>query len=217
MFGRANIASGRDVKDRAMTNKGPTVRSLEKKLDDLELKIQRQAEQSDQKLNEFHNTLATVNNVQARVQILEKDVPSRIHELKAEIQKESHEFSKALQSEINALKLEIQRQCQDLSQSLQKEINLLELQIPAQAQQSQQMLNDLQNDLAEFKGSVNTSLSFAKWIGGFAAIVIVSLTAFSWQFSGANGQLVQNVKGLGERVEKLEERMKGIQPSVKAP
>jgi predicted nuclease with TOPRIM domain len=204
-----------------MTNKGPTVRDLEKQLGDLAHKIQMQAEQSDQKLNEFRNELATVNE---RAQTLEKDVPLKIHELKVETQKDSQQIGQDLQSQINELTLEIQKQCQQLGQSVQSEINLLKLQILAQAQESQQKLNGIEIDLAEFKGSVNTSLSLAKWIGSFAAVVIVSLIGFGWHFSGTNGRLEQNVSGLGERmkkleerVEKLDERIKGIQPGVKAP
>ncbi len=95
----------------------------------------------------------------------------------------------------------------DLERSVHSEITSLKLAIQEHGRQSDQKLNDFQKELAHFQGSIITSLNIAKWIGSVAALVIISLIGFGWQFSAANGRLEQKVSGLEQRMDKLEQRM----------
>ena len=98
----------------------------------------------------------------------------------------------------------------DLEHSVHEEISGLKLAIQEQGRQSDQKLNDFQKELAHFRGSVETSLRLATWIGAFAAAVICTLIGFGWQFSAANGRLEQKVSGLDDRMNKLEHQVSGL-------
>src|SRR5439155_23105155 len=99
----------------------------------------------------------------------------------------------------------------DLERAIHSEITELKLAIQEQGRQFDAKLLNFQKELAQFQGSVVTSLNIAKWIGSVAALVIISLVGFGWQFSAANGRLEQKVSGLEQRMDKLEPRMDKIE------
>jgi hypothetical protein len=69
-------------------------------------------------------------------------------------------------------------------------------------------LNELQKNLAEFKGTIVTSLNITKWIVSVAAMVVVALIGIGgWQLFAAIGRLENRVIDSNSRIEVLEERV----------
>ena len=84
----------------------------------------------------------------------------------------------------------------DLEQVFHSEIGSLRLDLERQ-------VASVKEQMAEFRGRMETSLNLAKWITSFAGLVIVSLIAFGWQFSATNGRLEQKVVHLQEDIAEI--------------
>ena len=129
--------------------------------------------------------MATVKEVDERLDALEKAVHSEIADLKTAVSEQAHQFD---------LKV------QDVKAAIATQTGTLQEAIARQGA-------SLQNQLDVFKAEVTVSLNFAKWIGGFAAAIIVALIAFGWSFSSANGELKQKVAGLEQKVEQQNKQL----------
>jgi peptidoglycan hydrolase CwlO-like protein len=81
-----------------------------------------------------------------------------------------------------------------------------------QATQSAQTLNDLQKNLAEFKGSIVTGLNITKWIGAIAGVALIFLIGIGgWQSFAAIGRLEEKVNFLNYKMGDQEQKLNGLE------
>ena len=193
-----------------MANTGPTVKSLDERVDALEKTVHAEIAGVKQALTEQTHQLELKMkdlkaDVAAQLARHKADVTAQIGEFKADVTAQIGEFKADMVAQFVGLKAGVTAQISEFKADMAAQFVGLKADVAAQiggfkAEVAAQVAA-LTLELNVFKKEVTFSLNIAKWIAGFAAGIIISLLAFGWSFSAANGELKQKVENLSKQVE----------------
>ncbi len=189
-----------------MDNTGPTVKSLDERVDSLEETVHSEIADLKEALTEqSHQFDLKLQDVKAVVTLQIAGLRNELELFKADLKKlltdQAHHFEMAIEGVKAANALQIA--------GLRGEMELfkadLKQQLSDQAHRFERDIESVKSANEVFKKEVTNSLNFAKWLGAFAATIIVALIGFGWSFSSANGELRQKVENLSKQVEEIKQ------------